>query len=151
MPHPFEFPRMLRSVVPLMSCERRRCSIVGEFIAFALGHFSGSRRWLPRRRARLVPGLTPIVGTLDDLPEPAARLRCVNAIRIGRRSLHVIDLPAGEEWTVDVPFLALAIRCENECAFSRAYQDTYSAHLIPSLFLVFLKDCREVNPYARSK
>ena len=91
MPHTLEFPRMLRAVVPLMrgqaACRQCIRRIVNKLIALPVRHAVGSRRWFARRSARLVPGFAAIVGALDDLPEPAARLRCVNPIRINRRSL----------------------------------------------------------------
>src|SRR6185312_9241002 len=85
-------------------------------------------RRLARRRARLHPGLAPVVGTLDDLAEPVAGLRGVNAIGVGRRSLEVIHRPAGKMWTLDVPILPLAVGGKNERAFAGAHQQPYRAH-----------------------
>ena len=73
MPDALEFPRMRRAVVPLM---RAGHAVVHELVADRL------------------PRLAAVVRPLNQLPEPAARLRRVEAVRIGRRSLEVIDLPA---------------------------------------------------------
>ncbi len=64
----------------------------------------------------VVPRFAAVVGALNDLPEPAARLGGVDPVRIGERALHVIDLPAAEMRAIDFPFLPLAIGCENERA-----------------------------------
>ena len=82
MPHPLELPGMLRAVVPLMRGERlagfgRR--VVDELVARGLRRTWGGR--LSGRRSGLVPGLAAIVGALDQLPEPAARLRRIQPIR----------------------------------------------------------------------
>ena len=132
VPDAFELPRLLRAVVPLVRRERLaglRRRVVDELVALALGHAFGRRGRLAGRRAGLVPGLAAVVGALDDLPEPAARLRRVDAVRIDRRTLHVVDLPAAEERALDVPLLPLAVRCQDERALSGADQDPHSAHL----------------------
>ena len=98
MPDALEFPGMRRAVVPLVSASD---ALVDEFI--------------PDRR----PGLAGIVGALDDLSEPTAGLRCVDAIRIGRRALHVVNLPARKMRTADVPLLPLSIRRQDERSFAR--------------------------------
>ena len=73
MPHPLEFPRVLRAVIPLMRGERLarliRC-VVNELVAGGLRR--ARRRRLSGRRSGLVPGFAAIVGTLDDLSEPSA-------------------------------------------------------------------------------
>ena len=66
-----------------------------------------------------LPGLAAVVGALDDLPEPAARLRGVEPVRVGRGTLEVVDLPAGKMRTADLPFRSLAVGCENERALAR--------------------------------
>ena len=43
-----------------------------------------------------MPGLAAVVGALNDLSEPAAGLRRIDAIGIDGRALQVIDLPPGE-------------------------------------------------------
>src|SRR5205823_14407953 len=65
-----------------------------------------------------------VARALDDLAEPPAGLRRVQAVRIGGGSLHVVDLPACEVRAADIPALALAVRCQNEGSLSRA--DQYS-------------------------
>src|SRR5512146_1426906 len=96
MPDALELPGVLRPVVPLMSGERFAGfgrSVVNELVALCLGRagrLCGFTGW----RSRLVPGLAAVVGALNDLPKPAAALRSINAIGIGRGSLNVIQLPA---------------------------------------------------------
>src|SRR5215467_3229446 len=119
MPDALEFPGMLRAIVKLMRCERRTGfggSVVDKFIAFALGHAAGTGGGFARRRAWLDPGFAAVIGALNDLPEPATGLRCVNAVGTLGRSLNVINLPASKMRTSDVPFLALAVREQNKCA-----------------------------------
>src|SRR5260221_9077403 len=80
MPNAFEFPRVLRAVVPLVRGERfadGRGSVVDEFVALTLGHAAGGggdpTPWC-------LPGLAAVAGTLDDLSEPAAGLRGIQAV-----------------------------------------------------------------------
>src|SRR5262245_913415 len=87
---------------------------------------------LAGRRARLVPGLAAVVGALNDLPEPAAGLRAIEAVRVGGRALEVVDLPPGEHWTIDLPLIALAVGREDERAFARPDEDSYAAHRMHS-------------------
>src|SRR5207245_10159690 len=131
VPDALELPRPLRAVVVLVGGERlarlgRR--VVDELVALALRHPVRRGGGLALRRARLVPGLPSVVGALDDLPEPAARLRRVAPVRIGRRSLDVVDLPPREVRTLDVPFPALAVRGQDEGALPGADQDSHSSH-----------------------
>src|SRR4051812_42754150 len=107
MPDAFEFPRMLRAVVPLMRCQWSGFRVVREFVALRLGHALGRGRRFAGRRAGLEPSFAAVVGALDDLSKPAARLRTVDSVWFDRRTLQMIDLPAGEMRTADVPFLAL--------------------------------------------
>src|SRR6202043_2185314 len=112
-------PGMLLAVVELMGGERLAGffgSVVDEFIAVAFGHAAGTRRGFARRGAGLMPGFAAVIGALDDLPEPAAGLRGVEAIGIGGRALEVVELPAREMRTTDVPFGALAVRGQYEGA-----------------------------------
>src|SRR5207245_5270666 len=98
MPDALELPGVLRAVIPLVGGERSSSifgrTVVDEFIALAF------RRALLRgflfsgRRAGLYPGLAAVIGTLNDLPEPAAGLRRVDPVGIRRRSLHVVNLRA---------------------------------------------------------
>src|SRR5262245_19161419 len=76
-----------------------------------------------------LPRLPAVARALDDLPEPAARLRRIQPVRISGRSLEVVDLPASEMRTADVPFLALAIGRQHERALARAHEHSYSTHL----------------------
>ena len=69
-----------------------------------------------------MPGFAAVVGALNDLAEPAAGLRGVDAVRIDGRALEVVDLPAGEVRAADVPLLALAVGGEDERAFAGADQ-----------------------------
>ena len=89
MPDALELPRVRRAVVPLV---RAGHAVVGELVADRL------------------PGLAAVVGALDELAEPAAGLRRVDAVRIDRRPLEVVDLPAGEVGAAHVPPVALAVR-----------------------------------------
>src|SRR5215472_7580524 len=99
MPYAFELPGMLRSVVPLMRGERPACpigDIVDELVVWRRRH---STHWgrLTVRNTRLMPGLSAVVRALHELPEPARRLRSVDALGIHGRAFHVVDLPAPEE------------------------------------------------------
>ena len=99
VPDAFEFPGVLRAVVPLVGAGN---AVVGELVADG------------------VPGFAAVVGALDDLAEPAAGLRGVDAVGIDGRAFQVVDLPAGEVGAADVPLLALAVGGEDERAFFRA-------------------------------
>src|SRR6266498_1517256 len=96
MPHALELPGMLRPDVRLVCGEGFagfRRGVVDELVALALGH--AIRRLRHSTPGRL-PRLAAVARALDDLSEPPARLRRVQAVRIGGGSLHVINLPAGE-------------------------------------------------------
>src|SRR5262249_29433323 len=108
VPDPFELPGVRRAVVPLM---RAGHALVDKLVVDGL------------------PGLAAVVRTLDLLPEPAARLRRVDAVGIDRRSLEVIQLPAAEERPADVPALALAVRGEDEGPLARPDEHSHSAHV----------------------
>ncbi len=82
VPHPGELPRIRRAVVPLVRVD---LALVAEVVADR------------------VPRLAAVVGPVDDLAEPPARLRGVEPVRVGRRPLHVVDLPAAEVRPADVP------------------------------------------------
>src|SRR5262249_49809961 len=101
--------------------------VVDELVGFAhreaLGRFGQSAR-----RSRHGPRLAAVVGALDDLPEPAARLRHVDAVRIDGRALHVINLPAREMRAVDGPLLSFAVGGKDEGALAGADEDTDAAH-----------------------
>jgi len=91
-------------------------------LGLSFDRFSGLRVRLAGREARLLPGLATVVGALDDLPEPATRLRRVDAIRINGRAFEMIHLPAREVRAADVPLLALGVRGHHECALVRPNQ-----------------------------
>src|SRR5215211_5851128 len=107
MPDTLEFPRVRRPVVPLM---RARHTVIDELIA-----------------ARL-PGLAAVVRPLDDLPKPSARLRCVKSVRINRRSLHVVDLPAAKVRSAHAPAIARAVGRQNETTLTGAHENSNAAH-----------------------
>src|SRR2546422_6179274 len=128
MPDALELPGVLRAVVPLVRGEgfagvRRR--VVDELVALAGRH--AVRRLRHSTPGRL-PRLAAVARALDDLSEPPARLRRVDAVGIGGGSLHVINLPAREVRTAHVPLLALAVCCQDEGSLSRADQYPYTAH-----------------------
>src|SRR5882762_10049674 len=130
MPNPLEFPGMLRAVVKLVGGKRRASlcrSVVQEFVTLALGLPSGSGR-LSRRRPRLKPGFPAVIRALNDLSKPATGLRNVKAIRIGGRTLGVINLPAREMRATDVPLSALAIRGQDKRSLSCSNQHSNRAH-----------------------
>src|SRR5947207_1028987 len=76
----------------------------------------------------LIPRLAAVVGALEDLTEPSARLRGVDPVWIRRRSLEVIDLPPGEMRSLDLPALAAAIGGQDERTLSGADQYANSTH-----------------------
>src|SRR5262245_58621719 len=101
MPDALELERTRRPVVPKMCA---RLSLVGELVADR------------------IPALAAVVGALDHLAEPAARLRRVDPVGVGRRTVDVVYLPTAEQRTGDVPVFALAVRGEDERAFTGADQ-----------------------------
>ncbi len=106
MPDPLELPGMLSAVVPLMGTW---VAVVAKVVADCL------------------PGVAAVVGPLHRLPEPAARLGGVEAVRIGGRTLQVINLPTREVRAADVPVLAFAVGCQDEGTFTRADQNSNPA------------------------
>src|SRR5579859_4638999 len=110
MPDALELPRVLGAVVPLMRPGR-----------------AGVRELVAHR----LPGLPSVVGALNLLTEPAARLRGVQAVRSGRRAFDVIDLPAREVRAGDVPPAALSVGRQDKRALARTDQDPYPAHRPP--------------------
>src|SRR5438874_12586976 len=76
---------MLCAVVPLMGGERFagfRRSVVHKFVALAFGHTAGAGGRFAWRDSGLNPGFAAIVGALNDVAEPAAGLRGVNAVGV---------------------------------------------------------------------
>src|SRR5437763_12621539 len=131
MPDALELPGVLRAVEKLVGRERLagfRGGVVDELVALALGHAVRRRGRLAGRRPRLVPGFAAVVGALDDLPEPTARLRRVQPVRVHGRAFQVVNLPAGEVGAADVPLLALAVRGQYERALACPHQNPYSTH-----------------------
>src|SRR6266480_991475 len=114
MPDPLELPRMLRAIVPLV---RAWNTIVNELIALAFGRAIRAFQFLGGATRR-VPSFAGIIGALNDLPKPAARLRGIDAIGINRRTFHVINFPPCKMRATDFPSFARTIRCENERPFS---------------------------------
>src|SRR5256885_7956594 len=122
---------MLSPVVPLVSGERFATwtGVIGELIALPFRHTFGS---LLGFSAGNLPRFAAIIRALDDLPEPSAGLRCVDAVRVHGRTLQVIHLPSPEVRAVHIPLLALAIRRQNECALFCSYENSYTAHAFSS-------------------
>ena len=125
VPDAFELPRMRRAVIPEMFTH---LALVNELVAFALEHHAIWAFQLLGTAAGRVPGFAAIIRALNDLPEPTARLRCVNAIRINGRAFEMIHLPAREVRAGDFPILPRAIRRADERAFLCADQDSDFAH-----------------------
>src|SRR5512141_1929829 len=101
MPDALEFPRVRRSVVPLMGAGH---SVVGELVA------------------NRFPSFAAIVGALDELSKPAAGLGSVDSVGIGGRSFNVVDFPARKMRSCNFPVLSFPIGFENERAFACADQ-----------------------------
>src|SRR5215813_1864586 len=116
MPNTLELPWMLRAVVPLM---RARDSVVDEFVTLGLRHTIGALQFFGAASGR-APFFAAVVRALNDLAEPSAGLRRVNAVWISRRSFHVINFPACKMGTADFPSSARAVSCQDERSFSCA-------------------------------
>src|SRR5262249_10871189 len=114
MPDALELPWMLGAVIPLMGTWD---TIVDKLVTLAFRHAIGTLQFLGGAPGS-VPGFSAVIRALDDLAEPAACLRCINAIRIDRRTLHVINFPARKMRTADFPSFARAIRRKDERPFS---------------------------------
>src|SRR5262245_52389542 len=130
MPHPLELPRVLRTVVPLMRCQRLARlvrSVIDELVALPLWHAVRRREFL-RLAARRNPRLAPIIRSLHHLPEPAAALRRKNPVGVLRRALHVIDFPPHKQRPANRPLLSRAIGAQDETALFRADKNAYAAH-----------------------
>src|SRR6185503_5199045 len=96
MPDTRELPGVRRAVVPEV---RAGGAIVREAVA------------------HLLPGPAAIVGSLDQLAEPARARRGPETVHVGGRSFEVVDLPPSEQRPLDVPALAPRICREHERAF----------------------------------
>ncbi len=108
VPDAFEVPRVRRVVVPLVCA---RPADVGELVADGR------------------PRLAAVVRAMDDLAEPVTGLRGVDAIGVGRRPFQMINLQPPKVRSIDVPLLALLVRCQNKRAFPCADQNSYAAHV----------------------
>src|SRR5262249_13339786 len=108
VPDALELPRVRRAVVPLVCAGN---AVVDELVVDRF------------------PGLAAVVGTLDELTDPAGALRGVETVRIGWRSLEVIHLPATKMRTGHVPPVTRAVGSKDERAFARSDQQTHSAHV----------------------
>src|SRR5579872_6325701 len=118
---------MLRAIVPLVGGEGFAgfgTAVVDEFIR-AWGRGSGSRH---RFASRNFPRLAAVAGALDDLPKPAAGLRGINAIGVGRGPLQVVQFPSRKERTANFPLVALAVRGQDKRPLVGPYQHSYAAH-----------------------
>jgi hypothetical protein len=99
VPDSCEFPGVLGAIVVLVSA---RVALVEKFVADCL------------------PGPTTVFRTLNDLSEPTGGLRNVQSICVDRGASHVVDLPATEVWTINLPILPALIRREDECTLLSA-------------------------------
>jgi len=117
---------MLGAIVPLVCAD---LAFINELIALTLRHSIRTRQ-LVGVASRSLPGLAAVIGALDDLTEPTARLRSVDAVWINRRAFEVIKFPAREMRAGNVPVLALAVRRQDKRAFFRADQYSDSAHWV---------------------
>src|SRR5260370_35108709 len=119
----------------MLGCRGRRVGVEGlgrvrRRVGADLAGFAGGDavRGLPHAAAGRLPRLAAVARALDNLSKPPARLRRVQPVGVGRRALHVIDLPAGEVRAADVPPPALAVRREAEASLTRADQYPYTSH-----------------------
>src|SRR5262249_50265917 len=87
VPYSLELPGVRRAVVPLVGAGH---AVVLELVAHG------------------PPRLAAVARSLDLLAEPAARLRCINPIRINRLALQMVELPACEMRSANIPLLAAA-------------------------------------------
>src|SRR5579864_2757087 len=75
-----------------------------------------------------LPGLAAIIRPLDQLTEPAGRLREVDPVRVDRRSLEVVNVPARKVGPGDIPLLTPVIRRQDKRPLVRPDQNPNSAH-----------------------
>src|SRR5207244_12094009 len=112
MPDALDLPGVRRPVVPLVRGEglagfRRR--VVNKLVALGLGHALWGGGRFARGCSGLVPGLAAVIRALNDLPEPAARLRRIKPIRVRGRTLEMIHFPARKVGAADIPPLAFSV------------------------------------------
>src|SRR5580704_13102163 len=113
MPNALELPRMLGAVIPLMGA---RDSVVNKLVALTFRHAIRTFQFLGFASGR-VPSFSAVIGALNDLAEPPTGLRCVDAVRIDRRTLHMINLPTRKMRPTHLPSFARTIRCQDERTF----------------------------------
>src|SRR5689334_12936413 len=133
MPDAFELPGMLGTVVELMRGERFARflgNVVHKLVALALAHSARTGGWLAGRRAGLNPGFSSVVGTLNDLSEPATGLGGKDSVRFARRTLDMINLPTGKVRAGNIPAIALPVGGQDKCAFACASQYSDLAHCL---------------------
>src|SRR5574338_1691990 len=112
MPDSFELPWVWSAVVKLVRRERFASflgGVVNKLIALTHRHTFGRGGWGSGGRSGLEPRFAAVVGALNDLSKPAAGLRRVNAVRIHRRTFHMVDLPSGKMRTTNVPIFPFSI------------------------------------------
>src|SRR5512133_2509284 len=126
MPNALELPRMLSAIIPLMGA---RYTVVNEFVTLAFLHAVGTFQVLRAAPGR-VPLFSAIIRALNDLAEPSTGLRCINPVRIDRRTFYVINFPARKMRAADFPSFARAIRCQDERPFSCTNQNSNLAHIL---------------------
>src|SRR5258708_4010702 len=126
VPDSLKLPRMRRAVIPLV---RAGNSVVRKLVTHRL------------------PCLAPVVGALDYLPGPAAALRRIYPIRIGRRSLHVENFPPGEQRPIYIPLFALFVRRQYKRALVRPNQHAHSTNLVSHAYSSPLKPFSKIKPY----
>src|SRR5205809_7663869 len=125
MPDALELPGMLGAVVELVRGERLagiRRRVVDEFVALASRH---AVRRLCHPAARRLPRLAAVARALDDLAEPPAGLRRVQAARSGGGSPERADLPACQVRDADIPALRLAVRWPGESTLAGTPHPAY--------------------------
>src|SRR5207247_917528 len=128
MPNALEFPRMLGAVIPLM---RAWDSVVNKLVALSFRHAIRTFQFLGAA-SRRAPGFPTIICALNDLAESRNGLRCVNSVRLDRRTFHVINFPTRKMRPAHLPSFARAIRCQDERTFPCA---DYASDF-PHLFLL---------------
>src|SRR5690348_2444231 len=129
MPDSFKFPGMLSAVIPLVCGERLAGfgrGVINELVADFWWHAAITRG--RHASSWSFPGLAAVIRALNNLSKPTARLRRINTVRIGRRSLQVIHLPPGKVGPAYIPIFALSVRRQNERAFARTNQNPHLTH-----------------------